>query len=81
MDRSSRTGAAVKVGSLDKSRCWNFQFFTASKGTLTAEQIDTLAQRLSETPIAPSTSAKKEGNNLAHLLVVPSAPHLPSPRS
>jgi len=36
---------------------------------LTAAQIDTLAQRLSETPIAPSTSAKKAGDNLARLLV------------
>jgi hypothetical protein len=35
---------------------------------LTAAQIDTLAQRLSETPIAPSTSAKKAGDNLARLL-------------
>ena len=36
--------------------------------SLTAAQIDTLAQRLSETPIAPSTSAKKAGDNLARLL-------------
>lgn len=36
---------------------------------LTAAQIDTLAQRLSETPIAPSASAKKAGDNLARLLV------------
>ncbi len=35
---------------------------------LTAAQIDTLAQRLSETPIAPSTRAKKAGDNLARLL-------------
>ena len=35
---------------------------------LTAGQIDTLAQRLSETPIAPSASAKKAGDNLARLL-------------
>ena len=35
---------------------------------LTAAQIDTLAERLSETPIAPSTSAKKAGDNLARLL-------------
>lgn len=35
---------------------------------LTAAQIDTLAQRLSETPIAPSASAKKAGDNLARLL-------------
>jgi hypothetical protein len=36
---------------------------------LTAAQIDTLAQRLSETPIEPATSAKKAGDNLARLLV------------
>lgn len=36
---------------------------------LTAAQIDTLAQRLSETPITPSASAKKAGDNLARLLV------------
>ena len=35
---------------------------------LTAAQIDTLAQRLSETPIDPATSAKKAGDNLARLL-------------
>ena len=35
---------------------------------LTAAQIDTLAQRLSETPIKPATSAKKAGDNLARLL-------------
>jgi hypothetical protein len=35
---------------------------------LTAVQIDTLAQRLSETPIAASTSAKTAGDNLARLL-------------
>ena len=35
---------------------------------LTAAQIDTLAQRLSETPIEPSTSAKKAGDNFARLL-------------
>ena len=35
---------------------------------LTAGQIDTLAQRLSEAPIVPSTSAKKAGDNLARLL-------------
>lgn len=35
---------------------------------LSAAQIDTLAQRLSEPPIAPSTSAKKAGDNLARLL-------------
>jgi hypothetical protein len=34
----------------------------------TAAQIDTLAQRLSETPIEPATSAKKAGDNLARLL-------------
>ena len=36
---------------------------------LTAAQIDTLAQRLSDTPIEPATSAKKAGDNLARLLV------------
>jgi hypothetical protein len=35
---------------------------------LTAAQIDTLAQRLSETPVVASTSAKKAGDNLARLL-------------
>ena len=35
---------------------------------LTAAQIDTLAQRLSETPIEPSASAKKAGDNFARLL-------------
>ena len=35
---------------------------------LTAAQIDTLAQRLSDTPIEPSASAKKAGDNLARLL-------------
>jgi hypothetical protein len=35
---------------------------------LTAAQIDMLAQRLSETPIAASTSAKTAGDNLARLL-------------
>ena len=35
---------------------------------LTAPQIDTLAQRLSKTPIEPATSAKKAGDNLARLL-------------
>ena len=35
---------------------------------LTAAQIDTLAQRLSETPIEPATSPKKAGDNLARLL-------------
>lgn len=34
----------------------------------TATQIETLAQRLSETPITPSTSAKKAGDSLARLL-------------
>jgi hypothetical protein len=34
---------------------------------LTAAQIDTLAQRLSETPIEPATSAKKAGDNFARL--------------
>ena len=36
---------------------------------LTAAQIDTLAQHLSDTPIAPSASAKKAGDTLAQLLV------------
>jgi len=35
---------------------------------LTAAQIDTLAQRLSETPIEPGASAWKAGDNLARLL-------------
>ena len=35
---------------------------------LTAAEIDMLAQRLCETPIAPSASAKKAGDNLARLL-------------
>ena len=35
---------------------------------LTAAQIDTLAQRLSETPIKPATSAKKAGDTFARLL-------------
>ena len=35
---------------------------------LTAAQIDMLAQRLSETPIEPSASAKKAGDNFARLL-------------
>lgn len=35
---------------------------------LTAAQIDSLAQRLSETPIEQATSAKKAGDNLARLL-------------
>ena len=34
---------------------------------LTAAQIDTLAQRLAETPIEPATSAKKAGDNFARL--------------
>ena len=37
--------------------------------SLTAAQIDTLAQHLSEAPIAPSASAKKAGDKLAQLLV------------
>ena len=37
--------------------------------SLTAAQIDTLAQHLSEAPIAPSASAKKAGDILAQLLV------------
>jgi hypothetical protein len=35
---------------------------------LTAAQIDTLTQRLSETPIEPATSAKKAADNFARLL-------------
>ncbi len=35
---------------------------------LTAAQIDTLAQRLSEPPIAPATNANKAGDNFARLL-------------
>lgn len=35
---------------------------------LTAAQIDTLAQRLSDSSVAASTSAKKAGDNLARLL-------------
>ena len=35
---------------------------------LTAAQIDTLAQRLSENPIEPATSAKKAGDTFARLL-------------
>ena len=35
---------------------------------LTAALIDTLAQRLSETPIEPATSAKRAGDNFARLL-------------
>jgi hypothetical protein len=35
---------------------------------LTAAQIDTLAQRLSETSFEPATSAKKAGDNFARLL-------------
>jgi hypothetical protein len=35
---------------------------------LTAAQINTLAQRLSETPIELATSAKKAGDNIARLL-------------
>ncbi len=35
---------------------------------LTAVQIDTLAQRLSETPIEPATSPKKAGDTFARLL-------------
>ena len=34
-----------------------------------ATHIDALAQRLSETPLEPSASAKKAGDNLARLLV------------
>jgi len=35
---------------------------------LTAAQIDTLAQRLSDTPIEPTTSPKKAGDTFARLL-------------
>ncbi|MEX1249854.1 MAG: hypothetical protein WEA77_01480 [Hyphomonas sp.] len=35
---------------------------------LTAAQIDTLAQRVSDTPIEPATSAKKAGDGFARLL-------------
>ena len=35
---------------------------------VTAAQIDTLAQRLSETPVGPSATAKKAGDNFARLL-------------
>ena len=35
---------------------------------LTSEQIDTLAQRLSDMPLAPTTNPKKAGDNLARLL-------------
>ena len=37
--------------------------------SLTAAQIDTLAQQLSAQPITPSASAKTAGDNLARLLV------------
>ena len=37
--------------------------------SLTASQIDTLAQHFSEAPVPPSASAKKAGDNLAQLLV------------
>ena len=36
--------------------------------SLTAAQIDSLAQRLSDTPIEPATSAKKAGDSFARLL-------------
>jgi len=36
---------------------------------LPAEKIDTLARRLSGTPIEPATSAKKAGDTFARLLV------------
>jgi hypothetical protein len=35
---------------------------------MTAAQIDTLAQRLSDTPLKPATSAKKAGDTFARLL-------------
>ena len=35
---------------------------------LTAAQIDTLAQHLSDMPVEPATSAKKAGDNFACLL-------------
>ena len=41
---------------------------TMKTKALTAAQIDTLAQRLSETLIEPATSAKKADDNLARLL-------------
>lgn len=37
---------------------------------LTTAQIDKLAQRLSDTPIEPATSAKKAGDSFARLLAV-----------
>ena len=37
--------------------------------SFTAAEIDTLAQQLSEMPLAPSASAKKAGDTLARLLV------------
>ena len=52
--------------------------------SLTATQIDTLAQRLSETSIEPATSAKKAGDNFAPFWPPGSAPSArpsPSPRS
>jgi hypothetical protein len=41
---------------------------TMKTKSLTAAQIDTLARRLSDTPIEPSTSAKRAGDNFARLL-------------
>ena len=35
---------------------------------LTAAQIDTLAQRLSDTPIEPATNAKRAGDNFARVM-------------
>ena len=51
---------------------------------LTAAQIDTFAQRLSETPIEPATSARKAGDNLPACWrqgSAQSAQLLPLPRS
>ena len=51
---------------------------------LTATHIDALAQRLSETPLEPSASVKKAGDNLARLLdarIGASAPRSLSRRS
>ncbi|TGD41692.1 hypothetical protein EEB11_17460 [Pseudotabrizicola sediminis] len=41
---------------------------TMKTKAVTAAQIDTLAQRLAETPIEPAASAKKAGDNFARLL-------------
>jgi hypothetical protein len=47
---------------------------------LTAAQIDTLAQHLSQTPIKPATSAGKANDNLARLLTAPIAKRSPHDR-